>query len=307
MNWRKRGHIYAPDGSLPWARKYAFPPTPYLVDEDVLRLYVAFCDSDTVGRVGFVDVEARNPSVVRRVSTTPVLDIGEPGTFDENGVVPTSVVRYDNQVYMYYVGYQLGQKVRYFQFQGLAISDDGGSSFHRASSVPIIDRSDQELLNRTSAFVLPDDDRFRMWYVAGSDWTSVGDKLLPRYNLRYLESADGRSWGPVGRICFDFRDDDEHAFGRPWVLKDSNIYRMFYSIRTRSKGGYRLGYAESPDGVSWERKDDAVGIDVSESGWDSEMIAYPSIYRHENDTYLFYNGNNCGATGFGFAQLAQSW
>ena len=108
-------------------------------------------------------------------------------------------------------------------------------------------------------------------------------------------------------MCLDFRDDDEYALGRPWVVKDSNIYRMFYSIRTRSKGGYRLGYAESGDGLSWERKDDAVGIDVSDTGWDSEMIAYASIYRHENDTYLFYNGNNCGATGFGLAQLAQSW
>ena len=180
MIWRKRGLLYAPDGSLPWAQKYAFPPTPYLLDDDVLRLYVSFCDNRTVGRVGFVDVEAGDPSVVRQVSTTPVLDIGRPGTFDENGVLPTSIVRHDDRLYMYYVGYQLGQQVRYFQFQGLAISSDGGRSFHRASAVPIIDRSDQELLNRTSAFVLRDDGRFKMWYVAGSDWTSVGGKSMPR-------------------------------------------------------------------------------------------------------------------------------
>ena len=49
--------------------------------------------------------------------------------------------------------------------------------------------------------------------------------------------------------------------------------------------------------------DDQVGIDVSPSGWDSEMIEYSSIWRHAGRTYLFYNGNNCGETGFGCAVL----
>jgi len=306
MEWLKRGLVHAPTGAVPWAEQYAFPPTPHLVNGESLRLYVAFRDAAGIGRVGFVEVDARNPGVVRNVSPAPVLDIGAAGAFDENGVVPTAVVRCGDQLYLYYVGYQLGYKVRYFQFQGLAISDDGGLTFRRHSAVPILDRSDQELLNRTSAFVLREDDIFKMWYVAGSDWITIGNKSLPRYNLRYLESIDGRTWGTTGRICLDFRNTDEHAFGRPWVVKDSNIYRMFYSIRTRSKG-YRLGYATSHDGISWEREDEAVGLDVSESGWDSEMIAYPSIYRHQDDVYVFYNGNNCGATGFGFAQLAQPW
>jgi sucrose-6-phosphate hydrolase SacC (GH32 family) len=306
MEWLKMGLIYAPTGSIPWAQQYAFPPTPHLINEEILRVYVAFRDADGVGRVGFVEVDARNPGAVRRVSTAPVLDIGTAGAFDENGVVPTCVVRHNDQLYMYYVGYQLGYKVRYFQFQGLAISEDGGLTFRRHSTVPIIDRSDQELLNRTSAFVLRDDHMFKMWYVAGSDWVSIGNKLLPRYNLRYLESIDGRTWGRVGRVCFDFRDANEYAFGRPWIVRDPNLYHMFYSIRTRSKG-YRLGYAKSRDGIAWQREDDAVGIDVSESGWDSEMIAYPSIYRDGNEVYLFYNGNNCGSTGFGFAQLARPW
>jgi hypothetical protein len=145
-----------------------------------------------------------------------------------------------------------------------------------------------------------------MWYVAGSDWTTGEGKSLPRYNLRYLESADGRTWGQLGRVSLDFQNADEHAFGRPWVLKDSTGHRMFYSIRTKSRG-YRLGYAESGDGLEWRRKDDLVGIDVSEEGWDSEMIAYSSVWRQGNKVYLFYNGNGCGATGFGFAELAQPW
>ena len=38
MKWRKMGRIYAPDGSRPWAKKYAFPPTPYMLNDEVMPL-----------------------------------------------------------------------------------------------------------------------------------------------------------------------------------------------------------------------------------------------------------------------------
>jgi hypothetical protein len=220
-------------------------------------------------------------------------------------VVPTCVVPANDRLHLYYVGYQLGHKVRYFQFQGLAISDDGGRTFRRQQRTPILDRSDGELLNRTSAFVLREAGVFKMWYVGGSDWTEARGKTLPVYKMRYLESADGVYWGPEGRVCLDFASPDEHAFGRPWVVKEDGLYRMFYSVRSHSQG-YRLGYAESPDGLHWQRKDAQVGIDDSPSGWDSQMIAYSSLVRHKDCSYLFYNGNNCGETGFGYAVL-QGW
>lgn len=305
MRWIKKGLIYCPDGSSPWAKKYAFPPIPFFVSKRILRFYVAFCDENTIGRIGFVEVDPENPSLVLNVSEKPVLDIGTPGAFDENGILPTSIVEVGEQLYLYYVGYQLGYKVRYFQFQGLATSDDGGNSFIRYSKVPILDRSDKELLNRTSAFVIYEDDIFKMWYVGGSRWLNVKDKFLPTYNLRYLESRDGKNWGDEGVVCIDFKNEDEHAFGKPWVMKDAGIYRMFYSIRTKSKG-YRLGYAESDDGIDWSRKDDEIGIDVSESGWDSQMIAYSSVVKYKDRVYMLYNGNNCGETGFGYA-LLEKW
>lgn len=305
MLWEKMGRVYAPDGRMEWAKHYAFPPTPYRLADDVLRIYLAFCDAGTVGRIGYVDVDPRDPSKVLGVSEQPVLDIGQPGAFDENGILPTSIVEHEGKLYLYYVGYQLGQKVRYFQFQGLAISEDGGASFRRAQRVPVIDRSDAELTNRTSAFVMRDEGRFKMWYVGGSDWIMARGKSLPVYNMRYLTSEDGVRWGPEGDVCIDFASEDEHAFGRPWVIKEPGLYRMFYSVRSHSRG-YRLGYAESPDGVAWTRMDDRVGIDVSAEGWDSEMVQYASVVSIEGRTYMFYNGNNCGQTGFGYAVLADS-
>lgn len=270
----------------------------------MLRIYVAFCDENIVGRIGFVDVSAANPPEILRVSEEPVLDIGTPGAVDENGILPTSIVEVDGKLYLYYVGYQLGMKFRYCQFEGLAISENGGNSFKRQLRVPVTDRSDAELLNRTSASVRPRNGVFEMWYVGGSEWTVVGGKPLPMYNIKYLTSADGINWGPEGRVCIDYESDDEHAFGKPFVLEEGGLHKIFCSVRTRSKG-YRLGYAESEDDLKWTRKDQAVGMDVSETGWDSQMIAYSSIVRYKNSVYMFYNGNNVGETGFSYAVLEQ--
>jgi predicted GH43/DUF377 family glycosyl hydrolase len=302
MRWAKRGRVYVPPGDLPWAQHYAFPPTPVRRGDGVLRLYLAFCDADTVGRVGYVDVREEAPAEILEVSRRPVLDIGAAGMFDENGVLPTSVIPVGDLLYMYYVGYQLGYGVTYYQFQGLAISSDGGETFERASRVPVLDRSDAEPLNRTSAFVRHHGGRFQMWYVGGDSWTTVGEKPLPVYNMRFLESEDGVEWGPEGEVCMDFDLDDEHAFGRPWVWDEGGGLAMMYSVRTRSKD-YRLGLARSRDGRRWERHDDEVGIDVSDDGWDSEMIAYGSVVTGDDATFLFYNGNERGRTGFGYAEL----
>ena len=302
MHWQKKGRIYVPDGTKLWARKYAFPPTPYILNEEVIRIYVAFCDDNTVGRIGYVDVSANDPSEILQISEEPVLDIGKPGAFDENGILPTSIVEVDDKLYLYYVGYQLGMKVRYYQFEGLAISRDGGNSFTRTQRVPVTDRTDEEMLNRTSAFVRRRDGAFEMWYVGGSEWTTVNDKPLPVYNIKYLQSPDGIHWPAKGRVCIDYASEDEHAFGKPFIFEDGARQMMFYSVRTRSKG-YRIGYAESADGYNWTRKDTEVGIDVSTSGWDSQMLAYASVVRRKDKVYMFYNGNNCGETGFGYAEL----
>jgi len=48
-----------------------------------------------------------------------------------------------------------------------------------------------------------------------------------------------------------------------------------------------------------------VGIDVSPTGWDSTMVAYPYVYSHAGKTHMIYNGNGFGLSGFGYAVLAQ--
>jgi hypothetical protein len=79
---------------------------------------------------------------------------------------------------------------------------------------------------------------------------------------------------------------------------------MWFSARFFGRG-YGIGYAESRDGLTWERRDDLAGISRSESGWDSEMICYPCVVNVGPNRYMFYNGNRYGSTGFGVAVLEE--
>jgi len=301
MEWRKRGVIFRPDGRSAWARHSALQPTPILLGDDVIRVFVGLRDDDGVGRVGFVDVRAEDPSTVVRVSSEPCLDIGEPGAFDDNGVIPCAVVRRDHEIFLYYAGYTLGRRVRFLVFGGLAVSRDDGATFDRRTRVPVLDRTDDEMLFRVIHSILLVKGRWRAWYGGGSEFRAGARKTLPVYNIRYLESEDGVRFPPHGEVALDIRDA-EHRVGRPYVIETDGTYRMFFGAGSESQP-YRLAYAESADGRHWTRRDEELNLDLSPEGWDSEMMAYPALVRWRDRVYLFYNGNDYGRTGFGYAEL----
>lgn len=306
MKWEKKGFVYCANGGAEWMYQSAMLPTPLQLG-DKLRIYVGFLTDQNVGRVGYVDVDPTNPSKIIKVSEFPVFDIGTKGSFDDNGVVPCTVFEHNGKIYMYYAGFQLGVNVPYYMFTGLAISENNGDTFVRYSKAPVLDRSDDELYARCGAFVLKDNGVFKMWYIGSKDegWTWSNGKSKPLYNIKYLESEDGIHWNKDAVLCMDFSCEDEHGFGRPYVWKEDGIYKMICSVRTYSRG-YYLGYAESVDGIEWQRKDKQVGIDLSESGWDNQNMSYPYVYTYQDRTYLFYNGNGCGKSGFGYAELAEA-
>ena len=58
---------------------------------------------------------------------------GELGTFDEHGVMPTSLININNQIFLYYIGWNLATSVPFRNAIGLAISNDGGEKFEKYS------------------------------------------------------------------------------------------------------------------------------------------------------------------------------
>jgi predicted GH43/DUF377 family glycosyl hydrolase len=303
MQWEKLGLLHVPNGTLPWARTHAMLPTPMMLPDGALRLYIAHADDSMVCRIGYVDLALRDPTRVIDTAQRPVLETGEPGNFDDNGVVPGCVIQLGGQLALFYSGFQKQTKIPYTIFSGLARSDRGTDVFVRTADTPILDRREGERFFRAAPMVLQDGSRWRLWYIGGSGWVDWGGKLLPSYSLRHIESANAKTWTAPSTECLaPDSTAGEIGFGRPFVIKDGATYRMWYSIRRRT--GYGLGYATSSDGLAWSRRDGEVGIGPSESGWDSEMICYAAIVPGKDRWLMFYNGNGYGRTGVGVAELA---
>ncbi|MBN8836641.1 MAG: hypothetical protein J0I09_05255 [Sphingobacteriia bacterium] len=303
MKWIKRGIIFSNKNQPKWAKNSALTPTPLLMG-DIIRIFCGFRDEMGVSRIGFVDVSADNPQEIVKISNQPIIDLGVPGTFDDNGLIMGDVVKDDKNIRLYYVGFQLVQKVKFFAFTGLAISKDDGNSFEKISNVPVLDRTKDEIYIRAIHTILFDEGCWKIWYAAGNKWEIINSVPYPCYNIHYMESKDGIDFSSKinHKICIDVVGS-EYRIGRPRVYKlPSNIYLMFYTKGTID-GSYFPGYAISYDGISWERKDEDIGISLSESGWDSDTLCYPSLIFYKDKTYMFYNGNKMGYDGFGYAEL----
>lgn len=307
MRWIKKGLLYSPDKSIWWSYYYGILPTPiFLEQENKIRIYFATTDAERYGRITYIDVDADNPSNIIYKHNSYVLDIGEAGQFDDCGVNPSCMLEIKGEKYLYYIGYQRCHRVPYMLFAGIAkISDDGQLS--RVQKTPILDRIDSEPFIRSATTITKDKGRYKMWYVSAHTWEKIDsrifhNKLLPNYTIRYTDSTDGFHWNEPTHQAIQYQDADEFGFGRPWVVKLNGTYHMWYSVRRRNIT-YRIGYATSSDGKEWNRKDKEVGIDVSENGWDSEMICYPAVIKVRDKAYMFYNGNKNGETGFGYAVL----
>lgn len=310
MEWIKQGLIFAADSNFDWMQTHASIPVAEAVGTEVLRIY--FGTRDIAGRshIGWVEVEADNPRRIIRVSEKPLLPLGRRGAFDDSGIMPSWIVSHGGRNFLYYIGWNPQVTVSYRLAIGLAVSDDGGATYKKFSEGPVCDRSVDEPFFNTAPCVLIEGGLWRMWYISCTGWEVVNEWPEPHYHVKYAESDDGVNWHKTGRVCIDY-DEFTAAVGRPCVFREGALYRMFYSYRgthgyrTDPAQSYRLGYAESSDGLVWTRKDSEVGIQRSEGGWDSDMLEYCFTYERGARRFLLYNGNGFGKSGFGYAVLSE--
>lgn len=302
MRWEKQGRIFEAQSEKPWMVTHAMTPFALPLGGELIRVFFAGRDASNRTQIGYFDLRMNSTPEVVHVCENPVIGLGELGAFDDSGVNSSWVVRHDGRYYHYYGGRSEGVSVPFYVFVGLAVSDDGGQSFRKFSPAPLLERSLVDPYLTGTPCVLVEGTRWRMWYLSGVRWERTNEGAKHYYHIKYAESNDGIQWRRDGRVVIDFQSPEEYAIARPSVLHHRGVYRMWYSYRGVR---YRIGYAESVDGYAWTRMDGCVGIDVSESGWDSEMIGYPHVFDHWGRIYMLYNGNRYGKSGIGLASLVE--
>lgn len=302
--WSPKGLMFTSDV---FGTGFVQDPVIEKVSKKVWRIYYSARTVDVKSYPFYIDVEAGNPSKILYESKEPLLSLGAVGTFDDCGITVTSVISVGTKKYMYYCGWNQKTTVPYALSIGLAVADEGCDKFNKISNGPILDRSIYHPISVSAPCVLYDGSDFSMWFISFTEWKPYNSRLEPSFVINKTSSKDGISWDAHSRICLDSSFPGE-SFARPWVIYHNNKYQMWFSKRGphnyRQSDGqpYQLGYAESIDGINWDRNYDLVFSEPKQD-WASEMTCYASTVMHENINFMFYNGNGFGRTGLGYAIL----
>lgn len=317
INWEKQGLLFDPTliADRPgWMVSFAQAPNIIIFDEFV-RVY--FCcrpapdaNMQFVSYCAFVDLAREDLFAVKALSAQPVLALGGVGAFDEFGTYPVSVMRDGNDVVAIYGGWSRCESVPFNIALGLARSKDGGVSFEKYGTGPVLSHSPDEPFVVTSPKIRKYGDTWYLAYTAGRRWI-LGEDGRPEiiYKLRMATSKDGINWVKQNADIVESKLGEDEAQACPDIFFSNGKYHMFFcyreglDFRDNRSHSYRIGYASSTDLVNWERDDSYVDLDISDSGWDSEMVAYPTVFELDGSVYMIYGGNGNGRTGFGLAKL----
>lgn len=306
----RQGLIYKVEPRFDWMQTHCQVPFAFLLHNKTVRFYFATRDLNNRSSTTFIEADASNPKNIIYIHDQPCLSPGRIGTFDDFGAMPSWFIGHNDKIYLYYSGWNIGVNVPYRMGIGLAISNDNGITFEKISEAPIIDRGPFDPCWVAQPCVMKQDNKWKMWYLSCTHWSVINNHPEPHYNVKYAESMDGINWGRTGIVSLDY-DGFTGAIGRPVTVFEDGIYKMYFSYRnvdgyrTNPERSYRLGYAESKDGLHFEKIQDNFEILGEREEWESIMNEYCHIYLFNGKKYIIYNGNGFGKAGFGYAMLSE--
>ena len=314
FKWKKLGRVFNPQEieNIPWLKEFAQAPS-VIIYEKFIRVYFSCrpapdSNGQYVSYSAFIDLNRENLFERVNIGKEPILKLGELGTFDEFGTYPSSVIRNGNDLFVYYGGWTRCESVPFNVAIGIAKSDDDGKTFNKLGPGPVLSYSVNEPFILSGPKIRRFNNKWYLWYIAGSKWILDNGKPEPVYKIRMATSEDGLNWTKLNKDLIESRVEENEAQASPDVFFYEGKYHMFFCYRYSSNyrgknNGYRIGYASSEDIFNWKREDSKAGIDISESGWDSEMISYPHVFELDKTIYMLYLGNQVGRFGFGLAKL----
>jgi len=311
FKWKKLGRIFNPLDvkNKFWLKEFAQAPATLLFDEFIRIYFSCRPKRDQSGQFvsysAFIDLDRKNLFNIINIAKEPVLKLGQKGCFDEFGTYPISVIREGNEIWAYYGGWTRCVSVPFNTAIGFAKSKNGGVSFEKIGPGPLLSYSLDEPFNIGSVRIRKFNNVYYLFYVAGKKWTMVNSKPEMSLKIRMATSKDGLNWTKHNKNLVPEKNGENESQASPDVYYTNGKYHMFFCNwipeTFRDTKARKIGYAYSTDLINWTRDDSKAGIDVSENGWDSEMIAYPHVFEIDGKIYMIYLGNEVGRYGFGLA------
>jgi hypothetical protein len=236
---------------------------------------------------------------------SPVIELGEPGSWDDRGQA-LGAVYFDGSLYhMWYEGWDAAGD---HDDIGHATSPDG-VTWTKDPANPVLERGapgewDDRLLFGLG--VVYDGSQFHMWYAGYGNQTEI-------YQGGYATSPDGTVWtkhpdNPVLAPGPNGAWDDYWVYPHTVIL-EGGTYRMWYG----GDNGVveQIGYAESTDGVTWTKRPHPV-LEVGKlpGAWDSEVVGNPYVISDGATYQMWYTGSDGsenGGIGYAVSSDGISW
>lgn len=158
-----------------------------------------------------------------------------------------------------------------------------------------------------SSAVLKENGIYKMWYSGynGSVWGGFG----------YATSSDGIIWTkysttPIFGLGAAGKFDAVHVLD-PAVINDNGTYKMWYSGYSATLGWNGIGYATSPDGITWTRQNSGnavLGLNTNPAAFDKTAIYGSSIIKVGSIYHMWYTGQSTlGKIGYATSSDGITW
>jgi hypothetical protein len=265
--------------------------------------------------IGMAEADASAPTVWRQHPGNPVLrpvaDNWEGDAINQPRICKVTETHWR----MYYTGWGLKGVQGSPWAMGLAETHDQGLTWTRVSPDPIMEREPSPSYDDGGVFV-PHLVRF------GDDWlsyytayqlTGPGQQSI---HLCLARSSDGVKWSKFpGNPVFgdDFSDGAKRSVtSRCFVRLVDGVFQLWYTF---GKPGYRIYYAESTDGIRFERYQPSAEaptmldapnwiIPLSpKPHWDDDITCYPEVQVVGDEYRMWYCGNGFGTVGYASAKV----
>jgi len=148
--------------------------------------------------------------------------------------------------------------------------------------------------------VLRESETYRMWL----SWR-------PKKSLALVESKDGIHWSEPPKIVLGPRKETrwEDDINRPVVVKRKGSYHMWYT--GQAGGRSNIGYATSPDGVTWKRMSDKPVLSPVKP-WEKVAVMCPHVMwdAGAKQFRMWYSGgeqNEPNAIGYATSPDGMTW
>jgi len=302
--WLKLGLLYTPkeNGRHPKLISHTANPLPILLEGDIYRIFYSGRDQYNRSSVGAVDIDIIEKKIIHE-HDAPLFEHGPEGSFYSDGVSIGNCYEVNGVLYMLFMGWQTPDNGHWRGDIGrLIVNSD--LSLELDNEEPFMGTDSTDPISLSYPWVMPDGrGGYHMWYGSTVTWDAGNDEML--HVINYASSSDGENWNKRG-LAVPYELNIAQAFSRPTVVgSDGDGYQMWFSFRSGTGEKYRIGYATSVDGISWNRELENTGIAPSSHGWDAEMIEYPFVFEHKSKKYMLYNGNSNGRTGLGLAVMSK--